>query len=387
MKITRQSLTVFLVILALILLIGVFCYTQLEIVPSFRWKESSREVRANDFYALEKWLAESGRPVRSISAGNINTILTAQEKTIFIENSSFNWNDNPELLIPWLENGGRLIISLNSSINYRLESFMETLGVKKSSDGDEDKAGTLFVTEEEENSGKSEEENKDNSTVRFDWDVSFKKAESDSPEPYKILVMNTSENTKLVKFETGRGFLIFTGVAYFLHNYSLRNKQNVNLAAEIFLNDVPEEDRGVLFIRTISGERHLLGNLAERGNPAALIISLVLLIITGFWMSVPLFGRSRPAPERPGKPLRERFLAEGRFLKKNNALGKYIEIYEKELEQRNRSSGIGGTTDAADSTTAVNFADTEIKEITFVQFINEQKKFIEQFEKLNREII
>ena len=143
----NQSLAVFLVIAGIILFAGVFCYTQLEIVPSTRWEGPSREVRANSFYALEKWLTESGRSVKTLSAGSMDTILNGSEKIIFLETSCFSWNKNPELLIPWVEEGNRLIISLDNYLNYRLKDFMESLGIRKD---DDDETDALFVIEEEQ---------------------------------------------------------------------------------------------------------------------------------------------------------------------------------------------------------------------------------------------
>ena len=380
--IDRQSLTVFLVILGIILLAGVFCFTQLEIVPVTRWQNPAREVRANSFYALEKWLIELGRPVRTLSAGNLDTILSGPEKIIFIETSRFTWNQNPALLIPWLEKGNRLIISLDNgiNINYRLRDFMKSLGIiTVSSYDDDDETNTLLIFEEKEEENISSD-TKIERTPSFDWSISFKKTEPDVPLEFKTLIMNNKEKIKLVKLEIGKGSLFITGKAIFLNNYSLRESQNVNLASDIFQTDLPDNREGILFIKYLRGKQNLFGNLAERGNPAALIASLVLLVITGFWMAVPLFGRYRPLPEKPGKPLRERFLAEGRFLKKNQALGKYIETYEKDLEQRKRIKG-GFTLAATGNNSPASNAAEELKEITFIQFINEQKKLMEQLEK------
>jgi hypothetical protein len=309
-----------------------------------------------------------------------------------LETSCFSWNKNPELLIPWVEEGNRLIISLDNYLNYRLKDFMESLGIRKD---DDDETDALFVIEEEQDEDASEA--KQEKSPYFDWSISFKKADTDTPLKYKTYIMNNSGGrTKLVKFEIGKGSLIFTGTANFLKNYALYEKENVDLAADIFLADITGGEQEILFIRSLSGNKqHILGNLAERGNPAALIISLVLLVITGFWMVIPLFGRYRPAPEKPGKPLHERFLAEGRFLKKNHALGKYIEIYEKELEQRERSKGILSLAATGNSTAVSNAAVSDaapsadpgaaFKEITFVQFLNKQKKLMEQLEELNKE--
>ena len=383
----RQFPIALVVILFFIAIVAVFCFTQLEIVPGKRRVGPSREVRDNSFYALEKWLTENDRPVRLLSEGTLDTMLDAPEKTIFVKNSSFRVNADPALLIPWLEEGNQLIISLDQEINYRLKEFMESLGITIAAspnaifntDDTEDETDYSFIIEEE-NSGETDQEK----SPFFDWNISFKRKDPETPLKYPAQVINSNGNTKLIKFEIGKGWLIFTGEANFLKNNALREKQNVNLAAEIFLAHSPEDGGGILFLRPISGERHLMGNLAERGNPAALFISIGLLIVAGFWMSIPVFGRFRPAPEKPGKPLHERFLAEGRFLKKNYALGKYIETYEKEVEQRTKNKGILLAENTADTTTAVNPA---IKEITFVQFLREQKKLMEQLEKLNRERI
>jgi hypothetical protein len=223
----------------------------------------------------------------------------------------------------------------------------------------------------------------------LDFHNSFAITEKKPPVD-RILVMNHRDKIRLVKLELGEGWIIFTGEAHFLHNYYLRRTENVNLAGVLFLPVYPAgqtemsegsppgetasaaDNAGVLFIRAIYGDGHFFGNLVERGNPWALAVSLALLIIAGFWMVIPPFGRFRPAPEKPGKPLRERFLAEGRFLKKYHALGKYLEVYERELEHRSRSKGM-----------AVPAA-AEKKAVSFIQFLKEQKNITEQLDQLNK---
>lgn len=384
----KQPFIVLSAALGIVILVGVFCYTQLEIVPSTRWESPSREVQANRFYALEKWLEAEGRPARHLSTGNLETIINATEKIIFVENSRFSWSYYPAALLPWIRNGGTLIISLDSYINFQLEELMKSLGVHASSFydyGDIEDSGEETSTEETDNSAAEQDGEAANqtdeaeATPAFDWSMSFKITAAENPAD-RTLVMSEDKEIKLVKLELGKGALIFTGEAFFLSNYSLSEKANMDLAAELFF---PKDKNGVLFIRGLSGDRNVLGNLAERGNPAALIISLVLLIIVGFWMVIPVFGRYKASPEKPGKPLRERFLAEGRFLKKNHALGKYIETYKKELEQKSRSKGI--VSGAPEDSAAVLDSDSQIKPITFAQFIKEQKTLSEQLEKLNRE--
>ena len=364
----------------LILLTGIFCYTWLEIVPSTRWEGPSREVRANQYFALEKWLRESDRPLRTLSEGNMDTILKGPEKIIFVEASRFTWNKDLEMLIPWLREGNRLIISLDTYLNYRLKDFMGLLGLKTLNYDDNEENAFISETKlSEEGSGEHENPAEN---IYFDSEISFIKSETEESIAHEIYVINQYGKTKLVKYKIGKGELIFTGKANFLKNYSLRLNGNAKLASLLFFDEIPSltpHESGVLFIRSLSGNRHLFGNIAERGNPLAMLVSAVLLVIIGGWMVIPVFGRYKTTAEKPGKPLRERFLAEGRFLKKNHALGKYIETYEKETEQRKRSRGLPYTSEAS-------FGDSADREWsgTFNQFLRRQKTLIEQLEQLEK---
>jgi hypothetical protein len=51
-------------------------------------------------------------------------------------------------------------------------------------------------------------------------------------------------------------------------------------------------------------------------------------------MAVPLFGVVKSGDERPGRPLRERFLAEGMFLKSYGALDSARAVYVGEIRRR-----------------------------------------------------
>ena len=377
----KQSLIVFFVFLGLFLLIGIFCYTQLEIVPSTRWEAPSREVRANPYYALEKWLEASSYQLRTISMGNINTILNAPEKIVYAESSRVNWTGDLQLLIPRLEEGGCLILALDSTINNNLQEFMKSLGVWASS-------FSGFSDLEEPNDPEDTETNDDSAELSptFDWQLSFKITGQNAPVD-KILIMKNLGGIKLVKLEIGRGFVVFTGNANFLQNYSLRIADNVQLAAELFMSEETTleaaagfAEHEILFIRTLSGDRQIFGSLADRGNPAALAASLILLLVIGFWMFIPSFGRTIYEAEKPGKPLRERFLAEGRFLKKYHALGKYMEVYEKEFEQQSRSKGLEELSQSMKQASADS--DSQVREISLNQFIIDQKIIMEKLQQL-----
>jgi len=367
----RQSLTIFIVVMVALFLAGAFCYTQLEIVPATTWQRASKEARANEYLALDRWLESIGCTIRSASVGGVEAILKGPEKTIFIENSRFNWL-NKEQLLPWIKEGGRLIVSLDVPPGDSLSAFMETFGVKQI-----DRSHNSFYTEDSDDPDQGSSGDKPPAIIEippeedspsFDWSMSFAVTEETSAADRIFFMGNKYGSIKLVKLELGKGWVVFTGKTYFLHNFDLHDSGHAALARELFC--AGDSEPNILFIRMLSGERHLLGNLAERGNPAALAVSIALLVIAGFWMVIPSFGRYKPEPERPGKPLRERFLAEGRFLAKYRALGKYSEVYRRELEQRNRSRGIEASLPPA------------VLSITLGGFIKEQELLSKQLEEL-----
>ena len=124
-------------------------------------------------------------------------------------------------------------------------------------------------------------------------------------------------------------------------------------------------ENGVLFIRKGQNEKHLFGSIGEKGNAAAFVVSTAALIVIGFWMVIPLFGRARPVPALPGKPLRERFLAECRFLFAYNGLDRYLSAYGAELERRQ------GVTEKK--------PETAEKRLSLRQFMKRQRQYIEEF--------
>ena len=68
----------------------------------------------------------------------------------------------------------------------------------------------------------------------------------------------------------------------------------------------------------------------ERGNLVPVIISSLILIILGFWMVIPVFGLVLPEKQFTARPIKDRFIAEIRFLKKYEALNHYLHVYERE---------------------------------------------------------
>ena len=59
-----------------------------------------------------------------------------------------------------------------------------------------------------------------------------------------------------------------------------------------------------------------------------------LLIILGFWMVIPMFGLVSEEKQRSSRPIKDRFNAEIRFLKKYKALDYYLDIYKREQKTK-----------------------------------------------------
>ncbi|MCL2602552.1 MAG: hypothetical protein FWD91_07030, partial [Treponema sp.] len=69
-------------------------------------------------------------------------------------------------------------------------------------------------------------------------------------------------------------------------------------------------------------------------NFAVFIIAALVFLAAGLWAAIPVFGLLRRDEPPPGKPLRERFVAEGRFLKRYGALELYYGAYVKEIKRQ-----------------------------------------------------
>ncbi|MDR2313598.1 MAG: hypothetical protein LBE02_03610 [Spirochaetaceae bacterium] len=312
---------IFLFILAITALAIIFYVTQLEWRPAPQWVEPSAEAETNPLLALERWLDSTGIGYRKKEQGNIQDILKGAEQTVFIQASRFDWSGAGEGLTRWIAQGGFLVISQDypeDTPEEELEGYLETLGLVNGE--------TLS--------------NQDAEDAAFLLDAARGYRITEKPPPVeRIAVLWRSGGIRLVSLYIGKGRLTVTGNAYFLNSSFL--KDNADLAWDLLLN--PGKTGGVLFIQkpyqNLLQDNPFFGRLFTRGNPAALFIAAGLLVFIGFWMVIPLFGRSKPVPELPGKALRERFLAEGRFLKKYRAVDRYLEIYRQALQQHRRILG------------------------------------------------
>jgi hypothetical protein len=387
---------IFVIIFVFVLAAGVLCYSLFEIVPSTRRVEPSQEAKSNSFLALDRWLSGTGHPIRVLTGGNLDTLLRSPEKTVYVEDSCFFWTgdipdgeESGEMISEWIREGGNLVVSLNKSrTDWRLAQYLESLGIESydfmeelnsGDEGEDPREGTEETAEQEDAANDASSGVAERERPSLDWNISLKVDKTPETDRVRVITTDRKKIIKLVTLYRGKGTITITGTAYFLYSHSLDKQVNAELASALLAEpDTQSGGKGILFIRGIAEERRLFGGLFERGDPRPLIAAALLLIILGFWMVIPSFGRYQPISERPGKPLRERFLAEGQFLKKYGALDKYREAYERELEQHCRARGIEmPARDARDPAKAGNIK-TDMR--AFMQYQRDVMNMLEEKE-------
>ncbi|MDR2768136.1 MAG: hypothetical protein LBB82_07415 [Treponema sp.] len=326
--------TAIIIVLLIIVIVGAFCYTRLEIVPTTRWVDPSRRARDDVFLGLKRTLGALGIPWREAvksprrfgeKSADAGTLAASAEQSVFIQASAFNWEQAGDLIIPWVERGGALFIAVDTA-DWDLEQMLKSLGVEWYD------RYSPSPPEEAENEAAVE---KKDSGVTFDNRFGFRITEQKAD---RISVLRHFGAIRLVILYKGRGSIALSGSPYFLYPYNLKEEKNAALAADLLI--APARKSGLLFFVDIGEEQHFFGSLAERGDIRPLGVSLLLLIILGFWMTLPRFGRYKALPQLPGRPLAERFRAEGRFFEKYGALENYALIYRQEYEQLCKRRGV-----------------------------------------------
>lgn len=322
----RNYLIAFGITVAVLGFIALAGWYLFEIEPRTRTTPVSREARINEYLALDRWLTSLGIPVRVVNSGNLSMISAAPEKNVFIQSSLFRWSDEAmEYLTYWIEDGGHLFLVLEPGWSWY----------------DDDDELFLFLEEFE-------------IETKVIWPPSPFCFEPDFPRFDRGTAFEASENETLLEWKDGNGYirlvqakrgngkLTVSGHPRFILSANLREAPSAALAWEIFISEnTGDGANGWLFIRGTARARGLLGNLWKHGNLTVLLISALVLLVIGFWAVLPVFGLVKHDREKFSRPLRERFLAEARFLKRFNALDFYCGLYLKEIKRRlTRNEGI-----------------------------------------------
>jgi hypothetical protein len=342
---------------SLMVLIAILGFTFFEIVPVKKPVQPSRKFFENDLFALERWLSETGHPVRHAGTAAFAD-RAVKEKVVYIQASFFSWTpEDGEFLKTWVQEGGRLLVSLDyqwdRTYSEGMEQFLAGLGIQSDAllggevpvepesppkpveDPEKPKAGS-------EPAGAPEAVKPGPGSVdeapAIDYTIQFNPAAL----PARISsVKDPQGNLRVVTAALGDGSVSFFGEPLFMRNDRLKEKANARLAWTLTGAEDPE-GRGVFFIRGSKALPGLGAKLKAEGDILPPLISCAILLAAGFWMIVPVFGRLDEAPERPGKPIGERFLAEARFLRRYGSLDSYLEPYRETIKQ-GRARGLEKT--------------------------------------------
>ncbi|MDR2477198.1 MAG: hypothetical protein LBD18_05390 [Treponema sp.] len=322
----NKKIAFFVLGFAALITLGIFAYTLLEIYPRKQPVFPTREAIANPYLALDRWLSETGRPVRIERRSSVSDIAFGAEKAVVVYASLCDWEDSLTMLLPWIQQGGFLYIALEDSFyDENLAEFLACFGFSAAGDSDDDRAG-----------GGAEDDDKPESPVEetpvpdFDSDIALAVTEAANSAAGIEVLKDRYGVIRLARAALGAGGLALGGKPYFMFTGYLNRDINARLAWD--LTGARAKDAGVLFVRGKSGGRGLLGNIADRGNIIPLAVSVAILVVIGFWMVIPVFGLVFYGRQPKAKPIQERFLAEISFLKKYGALEYYLQVYLHELQ-------------------------------------------------------
>jgi hypothetical protein len=316
------------VIMAALICLGFIAAATLEIYPRQVSILPSRNAIFNDYFALERWLAETGHPVRVVRGGKLSRLVSGAEQAVVVRASACDWKDAAAILGPWIERGGFLLISVDHDFeDGDLAAFLASGGISLNPRpaGEDAEAGALADIDDPAD---------ESSFPDFDRNVRFFTVEPETAPEKIVSITDPTGAVRMARVQMGAGALAVTGRLRFMFNRCLDREINARLAWDLTGARTSAANPGLLFVREKRVTKGFLGNIAGRGNIFPLAASALLLVIIGFWMVIPAFGlRFSEVPNRT-RPVRERFLAEIRFLKKYGALGSYLETYVRELELR-----------------------------------------------------
>ncbi|MDR0314012.1 MAG: hypothetical protein LBI14_10490 [Treponema sp.] len=305
-----------------------------EIEDYDKYVPPSREAQLNEYLALDRWLASEGHAVRVENRGNLDLLKDATAEVILIQERLFTWNKGAiDYLDSWVEQGGRLILCVDSYrgryLNETLQAYLDELGIAFGEELDE--LSDLYLY--------------DFNFPTYGRNIILKEPEPESEdaslEVNILMLKDVYGYVRLMQFVRGNGTVTVMGTPRFMTTNNLRSEPdsqpNTRLSWYLLAHnaDITKgTEPAILFIRGVARVDNLLGRVFMLGNFGIIIIAGLILIAIGFWSVLPLFGVIRGNEEKPGKFLAERFLAEGRFLKRFGVLDQYRNTYFREIRRK-----------------------------------------------------
>ena len=296
--------------------LGLLAYNNLEVYQRRNYISPSREVINNNYYAMEMWLKETGHNVQTGYYFHPELLNYPARKIAIVSSITYDWQDTKPI-INWIEQGGFFVIILEifDDMNDYLSDFLSGFGVK------------VDNIQRPLSSGNNELINED-LHPDFHRRISFLTDDEDK----FFLIKDLNGNIRLLEIPLGNGALTVTGLPIFMYNRYLEKRANAVLSWRLTGARTDQNNRDILFVRfqNRNTSNSLVNSIIERGNLVPVIISAFLLIVAGFWMVIPGFGLVFDEKQNKSRPLKDRFTAEIRFLKKNHSLDYYLDVYERE---------------------------------------------------------
>ncbi|MDR0487606.1 MAG: hypothetical protein LBG91_05105 [Treponema sp.] len=298
-------------------LLGLLAYSQLEIYPRKTFAPPVQEALSNNYFAMEKWLNETGHPVRIEKQYSPAKIAATHERVVFVRSSACTWEDAGEVILPWIERGGCLVISIDyddHNPDSALVEFLAGFGIG---------IDEIYEHCEEE------------TIPYFCWDIYFPIEDAVDYGTDVFTIDDENGFARLAEVPKGEGVLTVISKPWFMYNSNLGREINARLSWDLTGARANGNNTGVLFVHERYVSNSLFGKIMERGNLVPVIISALLVIFLGFWSVIPVFGTVLAEKQRTARPIRERFNAEIRFLKKYGALDYYRDVYKREMHVDN----------------------------------------------------
>jgi hypothetical protein len=329
-----KRLGFFIILSAVLATFGILIYTTLEIYPRKRPVFPSMEAISNDYLAMDRWLSQTGHPVRIEKKSSPLRIVSAAGNVAIVQASACDWKASKPVLLPWIEQGGFLLVTLDSSFyDDELADFLSFFGIAYAEDeytGDD--------TAEDGGAVYTEPPAEETPLPDLDFDIEIFVEERDNGVGGLAVLKDTDGTIRLARAALGDGGIAVTGTPYFMFTDYLDREINACLAWDLSAARTTADNAGVLFIREKHLKKGLFGNIADRGNAVPPGVSVPLLVLIGFWMVIPVFGLVFYDRHSAARPVRERLTAEIRFLKKYDALDYYLKVYLREIQLK--SGGI-----------------------------------------------
>jgi hypothetical protein len=332
------------IIFAIILIIAISLFFSFFTIQSYLVKTGeSIEVKKNIYLAIDRLLMRTGHPLMIYEAGDLDNIIDSGKKKAIIFSSSFDWNCYKELEELIRYENYTIIVFIDGPEDDLLSEFLFNFNIGYYFDG-------LWKDPDDNESGKNDD------IADFDTAVCFNIIESDdSNNKHLDYLEDGSGDIRLIRLTINDNSLVVSGTPLYM-DWSFINdadcRSNARLAWSIS-GALDDEKDGFVILRSkkaAAGKTyHDSGsffNLFFQNKAAYMIVfSSLALVISGFCVSFPSFGRWKAERKSPCKSIKERFLLEGRFLKKYDALNLYLEPYAERIRAHYHRSGIDNDTD------------------------------------------